>query len=81
MDPLYSYSMGIARQFPQSFLLYTITTYLVAIQKRLTLRSCDIHKKLLNAPTKAILFGVKEDLIKAFRMKDLGEINTLASKS
>ena len=31
----------------------------------------------ITAPTDAILFGVKEDLIKAFRMKDLGEIHWL----
>ena len=29
MDPLYSYSMGIAQRFPQSFLLYTITMYIL----------------------------------------------------
>ena len=48
MDPLYSYSMGIGQQFPHLFLLYTITTYLVAIQKRLILGSRDTCKKLLN---------------------------------
>ena len=51
MDPLYSYSVGIAVCFPHtSFLTLTITMYLVATQKRLTLRSCDICKKLLNCP-------------------------------
>ena len=32
MDPLYSYSMGIAWQFPQSFLLYTVTTYILSLK-------------------------------------------------
>ena len=38
MDPLYSYSVGITGRFPQSFLLYTITMYLVAIQNAIEVR-------------------------------------------
>ena len=42
------YHMIFNNSHIQSVLLLAVTTYLVAIQKRLTLRSHDTHKKLLN---------------------------------
>ena len=47
MDPLYSYSVGISRQFPQSFLLLPSLRISCCNPQRLTLRSCDPSKKLL----------------------------------
>ena len=47
------------------------------IRGNYTIIAAAIDDLTITAPTDAILFGVKEDLIKAFRMKDLGEIHWL----
>ena len=51
MAPLYSYSMGIAQRFPHLFYFTPSLHTSCCNPKRLTLRSCDHSKKLLNIIT------------------------------
>ena len=48
MDPLYSYSMGIAQQFPQLFLLYTVTMYIL-------LQSTEVDFEIVLEPVKTLV--------------------------